>query len=568
MTDGQCVLALRERISNLCILFTLSMGMRDELTEQQIVELAAASVPTLSPCRAIASLLTDDEAGLRSPDGSTLTWPELTAQLTELDGADGPVTGTGCPWARAYAFRAVGGPLGHLLVVAQAEPSHDELLMLRMLAQQTSRALTSAALHRQERETGDELRTLNAKLAEVNDRLAATVVDLEWCRKVHETLGTVAASGGGEAGITAAVHQLTGLPVAAEDRFGNLRAWAGPGRPEPYPRPPAWHGAEVLAAARRSPRPIRDRDRLIAVAQPRDEVLGVLALVDPERRAGEHELLALRYGAVVLTTELAHLQSLAETELRLRRDLVDDLLTGIDDGSALSRSRALDHDLRTPHRVLVVRCPGAPPEAVLVRAVEHALTRVLDTKVLVARRPDGVVLITPWTDERNHQRRWGQLHRAVADSLRASGGAIGVGGVCNAPSEVPRSYAEAKRALRVRLGSSVPSGVTVFEDLGLDRLLTVGDDDVELRQFVRKWLGPLLDYDSTSRSDLVTTLWQYFECGGNYDAAARALLIHRSTLRYRLRRIREISGQDLNAVDSRLNLHVATRAWQLLRGSS
>jgi len=51
-----------------------------------------------------------------------------------------------------------------------------------------------------------------------------------------------------------------------------------------------------------------------------------------------------------------------------------------------------------------------------------------------------------------------------------------------------------------------------------------------------------------------------------YTSAARALHIHRSTLRYRLRRIRELSGHNRGAVDSRLNLHVATRAWQILRG--
>jgi hypothetical protein len=40
----------------------------------------------------------------------------------------------------------------------------------------------------------------------------------------------------------------------------------------------------------------------------------------------------------------------------------------------------------------------------------------------------------------------------------------------------------------------------------------------------------------------------------------------RSTLRYRLRRIRELSGHDLNGVGTRLNLHIATRARQILRG--
>ena len=44
-------------------------------------------------------------------------------------------------------------------------------------------------------------------------------------------------------------------------------------------------------------------------------------------------------------------------------------------------------------------------------------------------------------------------------------------------------------------------------------------------------------------ADLVNTLARYLDAGGNYDQTSRALSIHRSTLRYRLGRIREISGQ-------------------------
>jgi len=564
MDHVQRIRALREQLSHLCNLFTLSMVMSDGRDEPQIVAIAVSSVASLTSCRPVASLLIST-GDLRAPDGTVLDWPELTTRLKELDGADGRVTGTRSAWARAYALRAVGGQAGYLVVDSDTAPSEDEFFLLRVLAQQTGRALTTAALHRRDRDTAGELRTLNAKLEEANDRLAASVIDLERRRKIHEMLTAVAASGAGEAGITDALHQLTGLRVAVEDRFGNLRAWAGPNRPEPYPRPSARRRSEILADARRSPRPIRDRDRLIAVAQPRNEVLGVLALLDPGRQAGEHDLFALEHGAVVLTMELAHLRSLAETELRLRRDLVDDLLTGTDDESALTRSQALGHDLRAPHQVVVVRWHGAQSDDALVRAVENAVTRVLASSALLARRPGGVVLVAT-REGHDDQPRWGELHRALTTSLRSGSGAIGVGGVCNAPSEVPRSYAEAKRALRVRVGSSSPSGVMVYDDLGIYRLLALGDDDHDVKQFVREWLGSLLDYDATSRSDLVRTLWQYFECGGNYDATARALHIHRSTLRYRLRRIRELSGHDLGAVDSRLNLHVATRAWQILRG--
>jgi len=66
------------------------------------------------------------------------------------------------------------------------------------------------------------------------------------------------------------------------------------------------------------------------------------------------------------------------------------------------------------------------------------------------------------------------------------------------------------------------------------------------------------------------TLSEYLECGGNYDATARVLSVHRSTLKYRLRRIREVSGYDLRLPDTQFNLQLAARAWwtmQVLRGT-
>ena len=83
--------------------------------------------------------------------------------------------------------------------------------------------------------------------------------------------------------------------------------------------------------------------------------------------------------------------------------------------------------------------------------------------------------------------------------------------------------------------------------------------------FERRWLGRLLDYDAAKGTKLVETVAAYVECGGNYDATAGALYVHRSTLRYRLQRLREISGLDLSDPDTRFNLQLATRAWTTLR---
>jgi DNA-binding PucR family transcriptional regulator len=118
----------------------------------------------------------------------------------------------------------------------------------------------------------------------------------------------------------------------------------------------------------------------------------------------------------------------------------------------------------------------------------------------------------------------------------------------------------------VRQNSRQRSGTTFFDDLGLYRILRPGNDLRELEGFVREWLGQLIDYDARHDTELVETLSRYFDCGGNYDDAAAALTVHRSTLRDRLRRIREISDRDLADADTRLDLQVATRVWKIILG--
>lgn len=141
---------------------------------------------------------------------------------------------------------------------------------------------------------------------------------------------------------------------------------------------------------------------------------------------------------------------------------------------------------------------------------------------------------------------------------------VGVGGRCGSPGDFPRSVREAFVALGVRQASRQPAGVTTYEGLGIYRILAGGEHNAEVEGFVREWLGALLDYDAAHGAELVKTLSTYLECGGNYDETADGLAIHRSTLRYRLQRIREVSGLDLGDVDSRFNLHAATRARRVL----
>jgi sugar diacid utilization regulator len=545
--------SLRGQLSNLQGLLVLSMRMTETGDEQSILHLATGAVPSLSLCRLQGVHLT--AAGWRTTAGpcdDAEVRADLEAQYAVLSGAGGPVAILREAWAWAFSLRAIEGHFGFLVVSAPQEPPSSQQFLLRVLAQQTGVALANARRYARERATAAELK-------QANSALAATVHALRQSMAIHERLTRVALATEGEAGIAQALHELTGYPVAVEDRHGHLRAWAGPDLPSPYPVAPREHREQMLRRALAEAGPIRDGNRLLTVVSPRRDVLGVLALIDPADAAGVVERAALEHGGTVLGMELARLRSLAETELRLRRDLVEELLTGIDDESALARADALGHDLRGSHRVAVVDggSDRRDDDDALFDAVRRAM-REHDAESLIVARGGTVVLVSPAEFD------WEGFRAAVLAQLRTGRCRIAVGGSCDHPAELPRSYREAQLALRIQQNAGGSDQATLFDRLGVYRILADVREEEGVDRFIRDWLGALLDHEEARGGDLVATVGRYLECGGSYSATAASLGVHRSTLKYRLQRIREISGHDLADPDTCFNLQLASRAHSTL----
>ncbi|MEU6256126.1 helix-turn-helix domain-containing protein [Streptomyces sp. NPDC047043] len=535
-----------------CTLFTC--------TEQsEIVRLAMRHVSALGPYSAEAGYLATDD-GLSRVPGHDAGAPTVDdARMNELGEADGSVSLPERSWNWAFGLRGAGGLLGYIVVSSRSGPDEEGHFLLSTLVGLTSAALSLAAMRAWQHDNAGELSRLRTERDTALRQLDIMRSELHLQETVHETLARVAARGGGEDAITQALYELTGLSALIEDRFGNLRSWAGPDRPDPYPVPSPTGQEEMLRRVTREAGPVRVKDRLMALVCPRGDVLGVLAIEDPGATANEHTMFALDHAQRALAQELMHMRELTEVELRLRRQLIDDLLEGTDETSAYARAEAVGHDLQRTHYVVVVHWPGNATDDSFTRAVERA-TATTTTRPLITRRGDRMVLLTEARPDDD------AMHAALAHELGTPDGAIGVSTRCDSPDGIPRCYQEALRALEVRQNSRQRSGTTFFDDLGLYRILGPGNDLRELEGFVREWLGQLIDYDAEHDTELVETLSRYFDCGGNYDDAAAALTVHRSTLRYRLQRIREISDRDLAEVDTRLNLQVATRVWKIILG--
>ena len=536
-------------------LTALSQVRFDDHDAAEILRVAAAAIGTISPCRVEASYRVVEGAFVRSPSSQ----PEdldLERRVRE-SGCDGRVTmDDDRRWGWAFPLRHQSIVNGCLVVSAAREPGKNQILVITILTQQTGAALANAAMHDRDSGRATQLATVNTEFETTNRTLATSVLRLQRQLKVHEMLAAAEAAEIGEQGIVDALHELTELPVALEDKFGNLRNWSGPGRPADYAKDAPEQRESSLRELATHAGPARIGDRLLILVQPRAEILGVLALIDPDRRATEDSVFALRCGSAALASELAHQRHLGEIELNVRCDLVDDLLAGTDPDGAYARADALGHDLRRPHYVVVVQSTGRA-EGALGGASGRAAV-ALNLNYLQGWHAGLVVLLV---DGRPDPRA---LDRVISDHLGRKTSVIGIGSRCEVPADFPQSFAEARRALNIRLRSASPEGASAFDELGFYRLIDAAHRAGAVEGFVREWLGALLDYDESRNSELVLTLSHYLECGGSYSESAATLHIHRSTLRYRLSRIREITGVDLRDVDNRFNLHAATRAWRFL----
>lgn len=540
----------------------LTTLMFDGRDESEILQLVISAAPSLGLSCIAAALRRDEGSGLRRIAGRGGD-DRLVDTLEDLGGEDGPVPVLGGPaWTRAVSLQGADGNNGYLVLGANSEPTQPDLNQLKAVAQQASTAMTMARLRRRELEQADSLRSMTRQLR-------ASIGTLQRHAAIQDAL-TDAAAVGGEQAILDAMRELTGFAVVVVDRFGNVRARSSgsgsaggtseEGGPDDL--------ARMLERARREPGPARAGSRLLTVLQPGGQLMGALALIDPRGVAGDEETFALSHAGTLLATELIHQRQLAEVELRMRRDLIEELVTGTNDPGIFTRAEALGHDLRPAHRIVLVGWEdGASVDRqAALQGVEGAAAG-LRLPALVGWHSGAVVLLTHEPDARLAAHHWQGLHRAVSGQLIATPVSIGVGGLAEHPGTFPRSYEEANQALATRRHSRSPDGATSFDELGIHRLLTSRNPYEDASNFAREWLGALLDYDGEHQADLVTTLSVYLDCGGNYEGTSHALNIHRSTLRYRLRRIREITGHDLADVNTRLNLHLAARTWTILQGT-
>src|SRR5699024_2093780 len=125
------------------------------------------------------------------------------------------------------------------------------------------------------------------------------------------------------------------------------------------------------------------------------------------------------------------------------------------------------------------------------------------------------------------------------------------------PKDYNEAHQKAGKTVNVLLKDKLDINYAAFDQLGSYTVLNTFKDDPTTELFVRKYLKKLHLESQNSQTNLFKTLAVYLNNNGNVTQTAKELYLHRSTLVYRLNKIQELLGIDIDDANERFNLQLA-----------
>jgi purine catabolism regulator len=160
-----------------------------------------------------------------------------------------------------------------------------------------------------------------------------------------------------------------------------------------------------------------------------------------------------------------------------------------------------------------------------------------------------------------------ELARRIRGELQSGYGEVRAAASRPAPTHnLRRSFHEARCALEaVRLSNGNAPEVASYKDLGAFQLLLSLQDDDALASYCHSVLGPVESDEGGYGDELLRSLDVFIEQNGHWERAAQALYCHRHTLRYRIKRVEQLTGRDFSHARDRIEFWLALRGRELAR---
>lgn len=125
---------------------------------------------------------------------------------------------------------------------------------------------------------------------------------------------------------------------------------------------------------------------------------------------------------------------------------------------------------------------------------------------------------------------------------------VGISNINTGLKSLGHSYTRAMAVVRMAVKQKISK--LWYESLGLYKILIALEDHEELSNLYRDVLGKLEEYDKEKGTDYMDTLWCYLKSNASVQEVAKKTFVHRNTINYKLKRIKEILECDLTYEDN------------------
>lgn len=186
---------------------------------------------------------------------------------------------------------------------------------------------------------------------------------------------------------------------------------------------------------------------------------------------------------------------------------------------------------------------------------------------IVSTKLNGIQILLEFHNTNDYKKKLNEFNLNIYETIKKSLDSvdlrIGVGRIYRGLDNANKSFSDALRTIRT--GKELTNRTIItYEELGVFKILCQDFLSEELDDFYNTTLKPLVDYDEKKSTELVKTLQCYFDCNGNLTKMSETLYTHYNTILYRINRIQEITGANLNDSNDRLNLEIALKIKQMI----
>ncbi|TIL65554.1 helix-turn-helix domain-containing protein [Mesorhizobium sp.] len=296
------------------------------------------------------------------------------------------------------------------------------------------------------------------------------------------------------------------------------------------------------------------------------QLVGALIIFPTSQKFSDLDLLMLDSAKFALSVQMMRSFIRFRFETRTQTELFFEIVERRwrDANDVLQRAQRLGLNLAAPQQMIVVDFPDRTKNLGGISVdLHHSVMRIMQhakVPASIIANDGGIVCLIPFEGGKREDRT-GKLMSRIAEELGRyfdEEPIVVSGNRCASLSDYPGAWDRCGRMIRI--GRSFGRVGALFgQDFGPLPMLVAAADVDDVRSFVYESVGAIVDHDKTHGTPYFETLSVYLQEGCRSQACADTMGLHVTTLRYRLSRIQELFGIEVDTPERRFAVELAIR---------